>query len=275
MITFSDYLQKKQFTNRSIREMNREINHLRNWAQGKEIELDALRHEQLIEYIAELQEKVKPQTIKNRLRAYSCYFEYLKQTEIITHNPVKGIQIKNEVKKKLKIIPQDKLDELYNNYKPKGRRAIFQKVLLGLIIYQATDQGTLERLQVKDINLDKAEIYLSGSRKSNARKLALKGSQLMPLYKYVSSLEKERDLFPFSMSNQLKFLLQGVRKENKTIKSIRQLRHSCIANWLKVYNQREVQYFCGYRYISSVEKYQTEEEEKLKNQLELNHPFLH
>lgn len=274
-MTFNEYLQAKQFTPKVIKEIVRELIHLESWTEERTLKLASLRHEQLIEYVAELQEKVTPQTIKNRLRAYNHYFEYLKEENIITHNPVKGIQIKNEAKKKLNILAQDKLEEIYNNYQPKGRRAIFQKVLLGLIIYQATDQGTLERIQLNDVNLEKSEIYLKSSRRSNARKLALKGSQLMPLYKYMEKVKvkNQTKLFGFSMSNQLRYLQSSVRETERQIKTIRQLRHSCIANWLKIYNQREVQYYCGYRHIGSIERYQIEDVESLKDQLAELHPL--
>lgn len=57
------------------------------------------------------------------------------------------------------------------------------------------------------------------------------------------------------------------------IKHISILRKSYIVNLLKHHNLRTTQYLCGYKYISSTEKYITTDIEQLKTNILLFHPL--
>ena len=52
-----------------------------------------------------------------------------------------------------------------------------------------------------------------------------------------------------------------------------QIKASVIANWLKKYNLREVQYMTGHKYVSSKERYRTDNLEDLQKELEKYHPL--
>ena len=52
-----------------------------------------------------------------------------------------------------------------------------------------------------------------------------------------------------------------------------QIRASVITNWLQHYNLREVQYMAGHKYVSSTERYRTDNLENLQKELEKYHPL--
>ncbi|MDF1573072.1 MAG: hypothetical protein P1P82_15795 [Bacteroidales bacterium] len=53
----------------------------------------------------------------------------------------------------------------------------------------------------------------------------------------------------------------------------KQIRSSVITHWLKHYNLRQVQYMAGHKYVSSTERYQQNNLDKLQGQLEKYHPL--
>ena len=213
-MTFNDYLKTKEFTTNTIKGHERELYHLEQWADEHEFELDNMKHEQLIEFVQELQRRVKPQTIKNRLRSYKHYFQYLKSIGTIDYDPTAGIEIKNQETKASQHLTKERLDEIYSTFEG----ALHHKVMLGLIIYQATDAGALRNLKPENINLDKSEIFLSGTRRSNSRKLSLQGSQLMPLYKYTTDSKRRYKLL-FSVDDQLQALTKQLQHSLERLKT--------------------------------------------------------
>ena len=57
------------------------------------------------------------------------------------------------------------------------------------------------------------------------------------------------------------------------IKNAQQIRQSVITHWLKTNNLREVQYMAGHRWVSSTERYQLNNLEGLKAQVDKYHPL--
>jgi len=68
-------------------------------------------------------------------------------------------------------------------------------------------------------------------------------------------------------------LFTDIKKINANIKNPKQIRASVIVDWLKHYNLRQVQYMAGHRYVSSTERYQANNLENLKSQVEKFHPL--
>jgi len=68
------------------------------------------------------------------------------------------------------------------------------------------------------------------------------------------------------------FVERGIKKTYPEIQNAEQIRKSVIVNWLKTYNLRQVQY-AGHNYVSSTERYQSNNPENLQNKLEKFHPL--
>jgi integrase/recombinase XerD len=77
-----------------------------------------------------------------------------------------------------------------------------------------------------------------------------------------------------NFSNIIAGITMHLKKMNKRIKNIKQIRASVITHWLKLYNLRKVQYLCGHRYISSTEKYLVNNIEDLQDDIRKFHPLL-
>jgi len=261
---FRGWLEDRKYARSTVKEYLQTVSYLGN---PKE-----LRYEDLVNYIGSLQGKVKPQTINRRLSSIKVYYDYLVEKGEVRVNIAKSLEVKNERKVLVPILKEEELEELYISYPDRTYYELRKKILLGLVIYQAADLTTVQLLKGEHIALDKGEIYLPGTRRSNSRKLSLKGSQMLPIYRYLEH-NPEGNLFQGRVGNVYHELLQELKKGNRKVENIRQLRRSVISNWLETYNLREVQYYAGHRYISSTEKYRRVDLESMKSDLKKYHLF--
>jgi integrase/recombinase XerD len=67
--------------------------------------------------------------------------------------------------------------------------------------------------------------------------------------------------------------LPKLKKLNRNIESVQQIRTSVITHWLKHYNLREVQYMAGHRYVSSTEAYLINDLDDLQEDINKYHPI--
>lgn len=231
------------------------------------------RYEDLISHVKELQTKVKATTINQRIIGLKKYYQYQQEQGLVTHNIAQKLKVRNNKKPLVATLSEEELTELYDNYPSRTETQLRRKILLGLLIYQGADLGTTKHLKSDDVALDKSEIYLPGTRRMNARKLGLKGSQILPLYRYLEqtpvSLFKDEN----HLINQYEGLKKNLQKQNRKVENIRQIRSSVITNWLSQYNLREVQYYCGHKHISSTESYKRVDLESMKSDLKKYHPL--
>ena len=263
MKTFEETLV--HHTPKTRKEMLNHVNYLKQWAEEEKKEINQLSYEDILQYVTYEKTKVKKSTIELRLRSISKYYNHLKETGERTNNPVTGIKLKNNHQPIKTYLTGEELETIYQNY-PKEN--LQYKVILGLMIYQAADSAVLKQITPKDINLDKGEIYLAGSQRSNPRTQTLQSGQLLPLLRYLQTLEPEEKLVKGRLSDRMMLLLKKL-----PIKSIRQLRQSRIALWVKQTNLREAQYLAGHKNICSTEAYKQQDFEGLQKELADYHPF--
>jgi integrase/recombinase XerD len=163
------------------------------------------------------------------------------------------------------------------------------KVILGLIVYQAVRSEELTRIQVTDVKLRTGEIMIPGTRRSNERTLKLDPAQMIDLMEYLNDTRKRilahrgapgpvQELFlsmegGTNISNTLATLKKQLHQINRQVRSLDQLRASVIVHWLKQHNLRRVQIMAGHRYISSTEVYQASNLDTLKADIDKYHPF--
>jgi len=131
------------------------------------------------------------------------------------------------------------------------------------------------------LQLDKGKIYVPSTKRTNKRILELKPFQILPLHEYL--LTERKSLNEEIEGNYLfhkKRLVRDMSRIKKMINryeprlnNMAQIRASVITNWLQHYNLREVQYMAGHKYVSSTERYRTDNLEDLQNELEKYHPL--
>ena len=236
------------------------------------------------------------------------YFDWLMSEGEVTDNPCSNIKIKGIKRKVLyEMLSMEELEKLYNDYTteitiertekmkcppPQQMQTLARrrnKIILGLIVYQALRSEEITKLQLQDLKLREGKIFITGANRSNERTLKLESTQVFDLLDYINDTRKQilqykgitepkQEVFlnigdSNRFSNSLSMLLTHLKKMNSKVKTIDQLRASVIVHWLKLYNLRKVQVMAGHRYISSTESYKANNLDDLKEDIKNYHPF--
>ena len=282
---FKEYLQGKRLSNNTVTAYSERVKSFTRWQEKEELQLSDLNYNDMLRYIANLRQKsYSNQYINQLLCVVRFYLDYkLIKGEILT-NPAQNLIVKGVIRKiPSNLLEAKELDKLYKSYKP-GIKV--NKIILGLLIYQAITKSELHKLEPGHLKLEKAQIYIPGSRKSNSRILDLKGFQILELHNYINKTRpglikktgaKTEQLFisvtgSNNLSNSLLYIFKELKKIEPKATNAAQIRISAITNKLKTKGLREVQYFAGHKYVSSTERYKLGNIENLKKQIEKHHP---
>lgn len=279
------------------------------WLDSEYLKPDDTRYNDLLNFIDYCKlEGDSNKLINNKLRSITNYYEYLKKEDPNIINPATNLHLKG-IRHKIPsdIIDFKDLENLYNSYKTNTLREKRNKVILGLLIYQGITTEELHHLEPVHIKLKQGKINIPGNRKRNSRTLELKPFQILELQEYINEVRPtilkqigsptstsfairslgagrkpnkinhkatEKQLFiSTNGSERLKASLLHLFKELPEAQNAKQIRASVIVNWLKNNNLRQVQYMAGHKYVSSTERYQLDNLEKLQDKLEKHHPL--
>jgi len=269
------------------------------WGEVEGIEIGEARYRDIIAYIQSMQEKNHESRFINRVvLAVRRYYHYLG----VPKNPAAGIYIRGATSKvPADIIPYPEIIELYESYQGLDNRTKRNKVMLGLMLYQAVTTKELHHLEPHHIKLKEAKIYIPGTNRSLARVLPINANQLLELSHYLEVVRPQLqhdinevrsgrtmkkvdqeaidDQMFFSergsgnLKNSLHHMFRQIRKINPKISSGQVIRQSVITEWTKTIGIRQVQYMAGYRCVGSVERYKQYHLEELTEQLQEYHPL--
>jgi len=293
-MTFKAYLQKERHSDNSIERYLLRLKNYENWYKKRGVNGTLIDYKTLLKYVKYLQSKEwKAETVNNQIRGINYYFEYLINENIRVDNPAEDVKVKRERTKVLSnLISSDELEDLYYSFETENINDFYftatakrNKVIVGLIVYQALNSTTLAKLQIEDLQPYKGKVYVPGTRKSNHRTLILKSWQVIELMEYINEyrpkIQKHINLyndtlFPLN-TNQFNSILGSVTRKLKRINhkviNVNQLRASVITNWLNRHNIREVQEMCGHKYIGSTERYKQDNLENLQEAIKEFHPL--
>lgn len=244
----------------------------------------------IMDYIGELRQKYKnPSSIKTILSSIKKYYSYLVFSGVRDDHPCKFINLKGKQNRNIQLQDLFTADELESLLKRKERYPHLKtrnQIVLSLLIYQGLTTGELTRIEVSDIDLEKAEIYIKSSSKMNSRTLKLKSKQILIFHQYITEIRPKiikrgtRKLIINKLGNpetgeQISYLVSTFKhlfsNRNLNPKTIRQ---SVITNLLKSGNDlRIVQVFAGHKYPSATEKYRQTNVEELKKEVQKYHPL--
>lgn len=294
MSDYKTYLEKERYSESTVTRYLYRLKDYENWCKKKRIESTQIDYKNLLQYIKYLQSKSwKAETVNNQIRSVKLYFNYLNESYIRLDNPAEDIIVKREKTKVLRnLLSSDELEDLYYSYETQNIKDFYftatakrNKVITGLIVYQALNSTTLATLELEHLQLYKGKIYVPSTKKSNSRILELKSWQVIELLEYINEYRPKIQqhinlyndkLFPLNtdqFNNILNAVTKKLKQTNYKVRNVSQLRASIITIWLNKYNIREVQEMCGHKYIGSTEKYKQDNLENLMEAIKNFHPI--
>jgi integrase/recombinase XerD len=167
-------------------------------------------------------------------------------------------------------------------------------LILNILINQGVTTGEVEKIEINDLNLSKATLRIRGGRRSNERIMSLKATQIGLFMNYLQNIYPQLLDYQINDSYKLFLLLpQGQQKKAKNealnnlffqltqkIKSIdrqflnfNQVRASVVTSWLRTQGLRKTQYLAGHRYISSTERFLSNNLDGLIENINKLNPF--
>ncbi len=295
MKSIKQYLESRGLSTATVESYYRQIMDYIMWCASKQIEVEEANMNEVMGYVHYLKQKGQNQaTISRQIVSLKHYYSWLVKRDIRNDNPVNGINIKGVKKRKLyDILSHRELESIYASYPPKVGHGSLKteidkrnKVVVGLLVYQGLNSRDLSNLELKDVHLREAKIYIKGSRSSNERLLKVQAHQVIDLMEYqlqirnriLEQSSKTTDQFILSsgssdlLNNTLAKLLKQLKQQHPKIQNLHQIRTSVITHWLKQYNLREVQYMAGHKYVSSTESYRINDMQGLQDALDHCHP---
>ena len=296
---FATELTQKGYSPNMVRQNGNYAGLFLEWLKDERLEKAQVRYNEVIAFIRHLQEQEYNNRFINRvLLAVRHYYKYLG----VEKNPASGIYLRgNKRLLPTGIIEYKEVQQLYADYPAKDNRSKRNRVMLGLIIYQALSPEELRKIEPGHIKLREAKIHIPGSTHSNPRILEIQAVQLLDLQEYLMQVRPqmlqditgersgrkpatidretiERQLFfsengsPY-IKRSIHHLFKQVQQINTKITSAKIIRQSVIAHWLKEKGIRQVQYMAGHRYVSSTQRYKDYNMEELAHALNSYHPL--
>ncbi|AZA99982.1 hypothetical protein EG359_10415 [Chryseobacterium joostei] len=288
MKEFISYLRDQyHYTEKTLIEKEKQVLLWKKLCSRKQ-NFDRITTQELLKIIELQQKKYQLNTINAQIRSIEQYFEYLQFTGKRKDHPLNNFRIKTPKKALITgFLSEEELQNIEKEFRKrkykKGQFSLFGKrnrIILGLIIYQGLNTGSLRELKVKDIDLEKGIIKVPEATENRLKEriLPLEASQILELYRYINETRSEllklsktvketEKLFILSEKTRFSSITSEIRKQIN-IQSLQLIRNSRINLWLKQYNLREVQYKAGFRYLRSLEYFNQTELENLKQEIE-------
>lgn len=283
--TFVSFLTEKGISHRTAKRYDRFINHrVQNWLNETGKSINGFDQECLMEYIrSRQQQEIKAKCINLEIKQIGYFLEFRGLLNITEAIRVKGIT------RRLPhgLLSEKQLDSIYHNFE-KSKTAWTHEntfktyhIILGLKVYQGLQGQELTKLEIKHLHLEQGKIYVPSTQRTNRRILELKPFQILPLHEYLltertklnNEIEGDKLFHTGRLKRGMPRIKKMVNRYEPQLQSMLQIRSSVITNWLKHYNLRETQYMAGHKYVSSTERYRTDNLEDLQKELEKYHPL--
>jgi integrase/recombinase XerD len=285
MTNFETYLQEEGFKPETVYQHRKYASYFLAWTAEASLALEQITYTEVLGFADHLKQDGKNINLINRVMlAVRYYFTYLQHEGQINCNPAAGINLKGAIRTvPHDLLSKEELEALYEAYEIKDERTHRNKVIIGLLVYQALTREELETIRPEHLKLREGKIQVPKTGKQNGRILSLQPHQVLDLQEYMMLIRpklqsKSECLFTGrndleSLKNSLLHLNHALRRINPKVKHAVQIRQSVITEWLKEKDLRTVQYMAGHRYVSSTERYRESNLEDLKEALSKHHPL--
>jgi integrase/recombinase XerD len=292
MASFETYLKEEGFKPETVYQHRKYASYFLAWLTDASLTLEQVTYTDVLDFADYLKHDDRPASqpgkgvnlINRVMLAVRYYYSWLQYEGHTSHNPAAGISLKGAIRTvPHDLLSKEELEALYEAYEIRDERTHRNKVIIGLLVYQALTREELETLRPEHLKLREGKIQVPKTGRQNGRTLHLQPHQVLDLQEYSLLVRpklqnKSERLFTGrddleSLKNSLLHLNHALRRINPKIKHAVQIRQSVITEWLKEKDLRTVQYMAGHRYVSSTERYRESNLEDLKEALSKHHPL--
>lgn len=285
----------KKFRNYILNELGYSIATFRNykycvssyldWLDQNHIEAKKVSLNQTYEFLGYRRQKGD---CNRTVMIYKSAISHFNQSIGIKSNPVLLVHLsKNEKKTPIRLLDEEFLDTLYRETKANTLAQKRDRCILGMMLFQGLQRNEIEILQFDDLTLEEARIFVPRTITTNERYISLNPKQILHLSQYIYEIRPkllkeyriETNKLFFScgsgsgLNNALAKHMMRLKREFHYFTDFKQLKQSRVAIWVKEYGLRQAQYLGGYRYVTSVQRYDFKSVDDLKMKLEYNHPM--
>ncbi len=241
-------------------------------------------YKKVMEYVEELRKNYLASSITRIIAALKKYYDYLIETGVRKDNPARNIKLRDAKQNPIQLQDLFSEKELQTLLEPRKERYLIltkrNQIIMSLLVNQALKVGEIIQLKTTDINLEKAQINITGTAQTNNRILPLKAEQILLFYNYLENRNHLSNYFLLNKLNSpitqddINYLISTYQKEfTKKLTSIT-IRQSVITNLLTKGNDlRMVQEFAGHKQLDTTEKYKQTGIKALQNAIEKHHPI--
>lgn len=283
-MTFTEYLQQKRYSEATIDRYTGYIGRSLSWVTQEGM-AETFTYNELLEFMLHCKAKgVTKRTLYNILCVIRHYCNYLIHERKRTDNPAAGVFIRGlERRLPANLLSMEELEELYKQYSIQLNVDDSKKIMFGLLVYQGLTVGELTRIEPKDIRLKEGKIKVPGTERTNERTLNLNAGQMIELQQYLERNKwkggklfiegRRKNISETNINNRLKHMFSQLRQLNPKVINAKQIRSSVITHWLRKDHLRQVQYMAGHKYVSTTQRYQLNNLDDLKNEVQQHHPM--
>ncbi|HQV64985.1 MAG: tyrosine-type recombinase/integrase [Saprospiraceae bacterium] len=279
MIKILEYLNE-HYSASSTKGYENMINKYRAYMQSK---AQRANYHDIMGYVSYLRKSnLHPKSLRNHLFAIKIYYRYLVEMEVRKDHPCEKLYLRDQINRSIEIenlYTTEQLENLLKEHRSNDKKnQTRDEIIIGLLIYQALTVRELVNLKITDINLIEANVHIGGSKKNNARTLALKANQILLISDYIREHQEQIYLFEnkkgqASSPGQINRIINYKKNKREKLLPIK-IRQSVIANYLKQNNDiRVVQVFAGHKRSGSTEEYKQSGLEELKVSISKIHPL--
>jgi integrase/recombinase XerD len=277
--SYIEKLTEKGYAESSINGYVRSLELFEQWSKKHS---NLTENQLAFRYLKHIKKKSsKIATINGAIQPIRIYYKLFRK-----NNPFEHF-ILNRTTERIKRsnFSKEELEEIYDNYPQTTLQQIRDKVLLGLYVFQAIKSTEVRELNINDIDLETYQIHLKGNRRTNGRRLKLDVKQVILLNNYINNERKQmlngktKDILIVTtkekncLQSVIESLAKKIRKTTYGFLNFNDVRACVIQHWVKEYDLRKAQYLAGHRYISSTEKFITEDISKLQSELNKYFPL--
>ncbi len=261
------------------------INNYLDWLMENEIQPKNMSLNQTYDFLA--YRRLKGDTNGN-IRTYKTAITHFNQAIEMKSNPALLVHLaKSERKTPTQLLDEEFLDTIYRETTANTLVQKRDRCILGMMLFLGLSRNEVTTIQLEDLKLEECRLYVSQSNTTNERYINLNPKQILHISQYLYDVRPKLEQEYKINTNRLFFscgdatgldgalarLMKRLKREFHYVKDFKQFKQSRIAIWVNELGLRQAQYLGGYRYVTSVQRYDFKSIDDLKMKLEYNHPM--